>query len=133
MNEGRREAVDQRNVLSYAINSQLKAYFPPAWVTPEEKAAIAEKADAHSLSASSYLRRLGLAMPLQSTIDQRAILDLVKINADLGRFGGLIKMWLTTNADFESLSAQGLQRKLENTLSDVRLLQKKMSDRLEDL
>ena len=88
------------------------------WVTPEEKAAIAAKADAHSLSASSYLRRLGLAMPLQSTIDQRAILDLVKINADLGRFGGLIKMWLTTNADFESLSAQGLQRKLENTLSD---------------
>ena len=57
----------------------------------------------------------------------------MKINADLGRFGGLIKMWLTTNADFESLSAQGLQRKLESTLSDVRLLQKKMSDRLEDL
>ena len=115
------------------------------WVTPEEKAAIAAKADAHSLSASRYLRRLGLALPLQSTIDQRAILDLVKIidqraildlvkiNADLGRFGGLIKMWLTTNADFESLSAQGLQRKLESTLSDVRLLQKKMSDRLEDL
>ena len=103
------------------------------WVTPEEKAAIAAKADAHSLSASSYLRRLGLAMPLQSTIDQQAILDLVKINADLGRFGGLIKMWLTTNADFESVSAQGLQRKLESTLSDVRLLQKKMSDRLYDL
>ena len=103
------------------------------WVTPEEKSAIRAKAGAHSLSASSYLRRLGLAMPLQSTIDQQAILDLVKINADLGRFGGLIKMWLTTNADFESVSAQGLQRKLESTLSDVRLLQKKMSDRLEDL
>ena len=26
------------------------------WVTPEEKAAIATKADAHSLSASSYLQ-----------------------------------------------------------------------------
>ncbi len=103
------------------------------WVTPEEKDAIRAKAGAHSLSASSYLRRLGLAMPLQSMIDQRAILDLVKINADLGRFGGLIKMWLTTNADFESLSAQGLQRRLENTLSDVRQLQKKMSDRLDDL
>jgi hypothetical protein len=102
-------------------------------VTPEEKAAIAAKADAHSLSISSYLRRLGLALPVESTIDQRAILDLVKINADLGRLGGLIKMWLTTNADFQSLSAQGLQRKLETTLSDVRALQKKMSDRLDDL
>jgi len=37
------------------------------------------------------------------------------------------------NADSESLSAQGLQRKLENTLTDVRLLQKKMSDRIQDL
>ena len=37
------------------------------WVTPEEKAAIAAKADAHSLSASSYLRRLGLALPVEST------------------------------------------------------------------
>jgi hypothetical protein len=75
------------------------------WLTPEEKAAIAEKADAHSLSASGYLRRLGLALPVGSTIGQRAILDLVKINADLGRFGALIKIWLTSNADFQSLSA----------------------------
>ena len=99
----------------------------------QEKAAIAAKADAHYLSASSCLRRLGLALPVESTIDQRAVLDLVKINADLGRFGGLIKMWLSTNADFESFNAQGLQRKLENTLSGVRLLQKKMSDRIDDL
>jgi hypothetical protein len=49
------------------------------WATPDEKAAIRAKAGAHSLSASSYLRRLGLAMPVESTIDQRAILDLVKI------------------------------------------------------
>jgi hypothetical protein len=41
------------------------------WVTPQEKAAIAAKADTHSLSASSYLRRLGLAMP--SSIDDRSV------------------------------------------------------------
>jgi hypothetical protein len=44
------------------------------------KAAIATKADAHSWSASSYLRRLGLGSAVESTIDQQAILDLVKIN-----------------------------------------------------
>jgi len=37
----------------------------------QEKAAIAAKADAHYLSASSCLRRLGLALPVESTIDQR--------------------------------------------------------------
>jgi hypothetical protein len=45
------------------------------------------KADAHSLSASAYLRQLGLALPVQSTVDQRAVLELVKINADLGPVG----------------------------------------------
>ena len=36
------------------------------------------------MSASRYLRALGLALPIQSTIDHRAVLDLLKINADLG-------------------------------------------------
>jgi hypothetical protein len=125
---GCRRRMDAKKEKTRRDSSPIKV-----WVTPEEKSAIKTKAGAHSLSASSYLRRLGLALPVESTIDQRAILDLVKINADLGRLGGLIKMWLTSNADFESLSAQGLQRRLENTLADVRALQKKMSDQLDEL
>ena len=103
------------------------------WVTPAEKAAIAEKAAAHSMSASRYLRALGLALPIQSTVDQRAVLELVKINADLGRLGGLIKMWLTSNESFQSASGQAMQRKLDGTLNEIRSLQKKMSDRIQDL
>ena len=103
------------------------------WVTPEEKAAIAERAAAHSMSASRYLRALGLALPIQSTIDQRAVLELVKINADLGRLGGLIKMWLTSNESFESGSAQAVQRKLDGTLDQIRALQKQMSERIQEL
>ena len=34
-------------------------------------------------------------MPIRSTVDQAAILELAKINGDLGRLGGLLKMWLT--------------------------------------
>ena len=34
-------------------------------------------------------------MPIRSTVDQEAILELAKINGDLGRLGGLLKMWLT--------------------------------------
>ena len=89
------------------------------WVTPAEKAAIAEKAAAHSMSASRYLRALGLALPIQSTIDHRAVLDLLKINADLGRLGGLIKMWLTSNDTWESSSGQAMERKLDGTLKEM--------------
>ena len=103
------------------------------WVTAAEKAAIGEKAGAHSMSASAYLRSLGLALPIQSTIDQRAVLEMLKINADLGRLGGLIKMWLTSNESFESGSAQVMQRKLDGTLDQILALQKQMSDRIQEL
>lgn len=103
------------------------------WVTPVEKAEIGKKAAAHSLSASAYLRRLGLALPVESTVDQTAVLELVKINADLGRLGGLIKMWLTSNDSFLTASGLAMQRKLDGTLNEIRSLQKKMSDRIEAL
>jgi len=103
------------------------------WVTQEEKTVIAQKAAAHSMSASAYLRALGLELPVHSTIDHRAVLDLVKINADLGRLGGLIKMWLTSNDSWESSSAQTVQRKLDGTLNEIRALQKKMSERLQNV
>ena len=91
------------------------------------------QAAGHSMSASRYLRALGLALPIQSTVDQRAVLELVKINADLGRLGGLIKMWLTSNESFQSASGQAMQRKLDNTLNEIASLQKKMKDRIEAL
>jgi hypothetical protein len=64
------------------------------WVLPGEKAAIQAKASAHTLSDSAYLRALGLDVPIRSTLDQEAILELAKINGDLDRLGGLLKMWL---------------------------------------
>jgi len=103
------------------------------WVTPAEKAEIGKKAAAHSLSASAYLRRLGLALPVESTVDQTAVLELIKINADLGRLGGLFKMWLTSNESFQSISAQAIQRRVEGALNEVRALQRKMSDRIQEL
>ena len=80
------------------------------------------------MSASAYLRRLGLALPFESTV-----LKLVKINGDLGCLGGLIKMWLTSNDTWESSSGQAMERKLDGTLNEIRSLQKKMSDRIQDL
>jgi hypothetical protein len=85
------------------------------------------------MSASGYLRALGLELAIESTIDQRAVLDLLKINADLGRLGGLIKMWLSSDRSFESGSGQALQRKLDATLNQIRALQKQMSDRIQAL
>lgn len=41
-----------------------------------------------------YLRALGLNTPIRSVVDLVAVADLAKVNGDLGRVAGLLKLWL---------------------------------------
>ena len=67
------------------------------WVTPGEKQAIETSAMNCGMSTSAYLRKIGLGMPIKSILDQNSIADLAKVNADQGRLGGLLKLWLTND------------------------------------
>ena len=64
------------------------------WVTDEEKATITERAEEAGMSRSGYLRALGLNTPIRSVVDLAAVVDLAKVNGDLGRVAGLLKLWL---------------------------------------
>jgi hypothetical protein len=64
-------------------------------VSDHERAAIMERAAASNLPVSVYLRSLGTGYEPPSTLDLLAIRDLIRINADLGRLGGLLKLWLS--------------------------------------
>lgn len=64
-------------------------------VNPEEKAAVEKKVAAFSYpSPAALVRDLLMDIEPKSTLDQQAILELVKVNADQGRLGGLLKHWL---------------------------------------
>ncbi len=64
------------------------------WVTDEEKATIASRAKQAGMARSAYLRALGLNTPIKSIVDLAAVADLAKVNGDLGRVAGLLKLWL---------------------------------------
>jgi len=64
------------------------------WVTPEERAEIAARAAEAGLSVSAYLRAAGLNHPVRSVLDLRAVADMGRVNGDLGRVAGLLKLWL---------------------------------------
>jgi hypothetical protein len=66
-------------------------------VLPEEKRVIDVAARQCGMSTSAYLRAIGLGLPVKSVLDQEAVADLVKVNADQGRLGGLLKLWLTND------------------------------------
>jgi len=67
-------------------------------VSPDEKKEIHQAAARCDLSAPAYLRELGLGYEPKSTVDIQAFEKLAQLHGDIGRVGGLLKMWLADNS-----------------------------------
>jgi hypothetical protein len=96
-----------------------------AYLTPEEHQVVKVKADQARLSVSAYIKAVCLGHELKSTVDQEAILDLLKLRADLGRLGGLLKLGLSENS---------LDRHRTNRLlADLEAIRKLIEDKVKNL
>lgn len=93
-------------------------------VRPTEEATIKNKARDTGLSVAKYLRNLGLGYQVPSIIDNKQVDHLLKINGDLGRLGGLIKLWLTSDSRTKYIG----KSQLLQTLDGIRDTQNKMLD-----
>ena len=79
-----------------------------------DRLAIEEKAGAHNLSVSSYMRRTALGYRPKPMLDHQTALELIKVNGDLGRLGGLLKLWLSER---EGEGAEGVEvRRVLNSM-----------------
>ena len=87
-------------------------------VFPEEKYAIECQAKQAGLSVARYLRDVGQGYQIKSIVDYEQVRILVRINGDLGRLGGLLKLWLTDDvrtAHFDMATLRTLLRRIETT------------------
>lgn len=73
-----------------ASSSPIKVY-----CLPDERANIAENASRAGLSMSSFLLEVGQGYEVTGVTDYENVRELARINGDLGRLGGLLKLWLT--------------------------------------
>ncbi len=64
-------------------------------VFPEEKDEIEANAKRAGLSVARYLREVGMGYQIKGVMDYHHVRELVRVNGDLGRLGGLLKLWLT--------------------------------------
>lgn len=62
---------------------------------PEEREEIERLARSSGHSASTYLRLVGQGYRVTGVTDFENVRALVRVNGDLGRLGGLLKLWLT--------------------------------------
>lgn len=95
--------------------SEIKVF-----VTPEERTQIKALAASANLSLSAYLRAAGLNKDVRSVLDVKAVEEMAKVNGDLGRVAGLLKLWLATK------KGEGTHpRQVEQMMKEFRELQKK--------
>jgi hypothetical protein len=96
-------------------------------VLPEEALAIKAQAQASGLPVAAYLRNIGLGMRVTSVLDYQRIDDLARINGDLGRLGGLLKLWLTNDNRLRQIKAEELRMvlaKIERNQDAMRTIMK---------
>ncbi len=80
---------------------------------PDEKQTIEQQARSTGLSKSSYLLRVGMGYPIRSVVDHHQVEELVRINGDLGRLGGLLKLWLSNEKSVGGIDARTIRETLK--------------------
>jgi hypothetical protein len=106
------------------MNKDTRKSTPPVKVycLPDERAQLKALAAAANKSLSTYLLNVGLGYRIRGVLDQRRIEELLRINADLRRLGGLLKLWLTNDertTAFGESTIRALLAKIEATQDEL--------------
>jgi len=94
-------------------------------VLPDEEAAIKNNANQAGLSTAAFLRKVGMGYEVESLVDVDQVRELSRVNGDLGRLGGLLKLWLTDDVrtrGFSPVVINKLLEKIESTQNELRTI-----------
>lgn len=97
---------------------------PPikVYCLPEERELIEENAKRAGISVARYLRDVGQGYQVKGVMDYHYVRELVRVNGDLGRLGGLLKLWLTDDprtARFGDATILALLGRIEATQDEM--------------
>lgn len=102
-------------------------------VLPEEKAEIQRLAASVGLDVAPYLRNIGLGYRVSSVLDLQKVDELAKISGDLGRLGGLLKLWLTDDEKLSQFNPVKTRNAIEQALSQILANQANLRNTIEEL
>ena len=88
-------------------------------VHPEEAEVIEAQARAAGLSIAAYLRNVGQGYQPRAVVDQDQVQEMLRINGDLGRLGGLLKLWLTDDAKLEQYPRGQIAKAVRSALERI--------------
>ena len=89
------------------------------YLLPEEKQFIDENAARLNISSNEFIRASVRGQQFPSYVDQSSIKELIKLRADLGRLGGLLKLWLTNDHKTAKFNVAVILHLLSRIYSDM--------------
>lgn len=98
-------------------------------LSPAEYQAVQTAARDCAVAPSTLLRQLGLGFTPRTLVDREAVVELALLRAELGRIGGLLKLWLSRD---ESVQI-GHAMKVPEALESLRRSEARILDAIEDL
>ena len=103
--------------------------------TEQEAACIDDRAEAHGLPRASYMRQA--AMARRSTVpthqDRQQVADLLRLQGDLGRLGGLFKQCIAKLDQRESHQPDELRAAFHHVLKRILVTQDEVLSAAKDL
>jgi hypothetical protein len=104
---------------------------PPVKVycLPDERNQLKALAATSNQSVSAYLLNVGLGYPVKSILDNCRVEELMRVNGDLGRLGGLLKLWLTNDeraAVFGEATIRAVLSRIESTQDQMQAVMREV-------
>lgn len=97
---------------------------PPikVYCLPSERQLIEQQARSVGMSMACYLRSVGMGYQVKGILDNQMVGELMRVNGDLGRLGGLLKLWLSGDqrvAGLSDASVRAVLWKIEETQGEL--------------
>ena len=101
-------------------------------VRADEAEAIQNQARAVGMPVTAYLRAVGMGYQPRAVVDRDRIDEMLRVNGDLGRLGGLLKLFLSDDAKLSRFDSGQVRkvilitlRRIEETQSELRTVVKR--------
>lgn len=89
-------------------------------VSEQERKDLLARSQKAGLPVSTFLRSAGLGHRPKSKLDNKVALELLQINGNLGRLGGLLKLWLSEFSGSEVSDIHSVLQKIDSTMDEIR-------------
>ncbi|MHB8283889.1 MAG: plasmid mobilization protein [Caulobacteraceae bacterium] len=96
-------------------------------VSPQEAQVIEDAAKSANMSVSAYLRAVGIGFQPTAAVDQDEAEKLNHLSSNLGRLGGLLKLWVSNGPRPERYSPSEFREAVNGLIDQVRANQRVMS------